>query len=72
MACLNLRQHPLEAGPVEVGAAVAVVHEEGGVGEAVFPGVLEQDFLLVLNGQGFAEPFVLLGEPAVECGDLCP
>ena len=72
MARPDLRQHLLKAGPVEAGAAVAVVHEEGRVGEAVFPGVLEQDLLLVLNGQGFAHPLILLGEPAVECCDLCP
>ena len=57
-------------GAVIVRAGVAIIHKEYRVREVVLFGVFQKDGLLVLNGQAFAEPCVLLRQPAVKCGDL--
>ena len=68
--CFDLDQHTLKAGAVIVRAGVAIIHKEHWVREVVLFGVFQKDSLLVLNGQAFAEPCVLLRQSAVKCGDL--
>ena len=68
--CFNLGQHTLKAGTVIVRAGVAIIHKEYRVREVVLFGVFQKDGLLVLNGQAFAEPCVLLRQSAVKCGDF--
>ena len=60
----------LKAGTVIVRAGVAIIHKEHRVREVVLFGVFQKDDLLVLNGQAFAEPCVLLRQSAVKCGDF--
>mgnify|MGYP001630132860 CR=1 FL=1 len=68
--CFDLDQHTLKAGAVIVRAGVAIIHKEHRVREVVLFGVFQKDSLLVLNGQAFAEPCVLLRQSAVKCGDF--
>ena len=68
--CFDLDQHTLKAGAVIVRAGVAIIHKEHWVREVDLFGVFQKDSLLVLNGQAFAEPCVLLRQSAVKCGDL--
>ena len=62
--CFDLDQHTLKAGAVIVRAGVAIIHKEHWVREVVLFGVFQKDSLLVLNGQAFAEPCVLLRQSA--------
>ena len=70
MSRFNLGQHTLEAGTVIVRAGVAIIHKEHRVRKVILLSVFQKNSLLVLNGQAFAEPCVLLRQSAVKCGDF--
>ena len=56
----NLDQHTLKAGAVVVRAGISIVHKEHRVRKVILLSVFQKNSLLVLNGQAFAEPCVLL------------
>ena len=46
LARLDVGKHPLESGPVEVRAAIPIVHKKGRVRKVILLSVLEQDHFL--------------------------
>lgn len=61
---------PVPGWPIEGCAAVPVIHETLGVGEAVVIGVLLQDGFLVQNGIAVPLQFIVTGEAAVQSGNF--
>ena len=65
-AVLGILQQPLYAGTVEVGSAPAVVDILVNNLKSILMGILFKNLFLILDGQGFACPFVLLGQSVIK------
>ena len=65
-AVLGILQQSLYTGAVEVGSAPAVVDILVDDLKSVLAGIFLKNLFLILNGQGFSRPFVLLGQPVVK------
>ena len=65
-AVLGILQQSLYTGAVEVGSAPAVVDLLVNNLKSILMGILFKNLFLILDGQGFACPFVLLGQSVIK------
>ena len=65
-AVLGILQQSLYTRTVEIGSTPAVVDILVDDLKSVLTGVFFEDLFLILNGQGFACPFVLLGQSVIK------
>ena len=70
LSSFHQRKHFFDGRSVEVGAGVSVIDEISDVPKALILREFLQDGALILNGVGLAIQVVLVGETAVERGNL--
>ena len=68
-ASLNVGNHPLERGSVEIAACVTVINVKFVIQQAVFLSKVTQQGLLIADAHALIFPPVLNGQPTVQSGD---
>lgn len=60
MTCFHFCQHLLGSRTLKIGTGVSIVYKEHRIGKVMFSCILQENGLLILNGERFSKTLVFL------------